>query len=33
VKAPPTNTVAGQVVATSDAVAELTDGLAGLLQP
>jgi uncharacterized lipoprotein YmbA len=33
VKAPPTNTVAGQVAATSDAVAELTDGLANLLQP
>ena len=32
-KAPPTNTVAGQVAATSDAVAELTDGLANLLQP
>jgi uncharacterized lipoprotein YmbA len=33
VKAPPTNTVAGQVAATSDAIAELTDGLATLLQP
>jgi len=32
-KAPPTNTVAGQVAATSEAVAELTDGLANLLQP
>ena len=32
VKPPPTPTVAGQVAATSDAVAELTDGLASLLQ-
>ena len=32
VKPPPTPTVAGQVAATSDAVAELTDGLANLLQ-
>jgi uncharacterized lipoprotein YmbA len=32
VKAPPVNTVAGQVAATSEAVAELTDGLATLLQ-
>ena len=32
-KAPPTPNVAGQVAATSDAVAELTDGLANLLQP
>ena len=31
VKSPPTRTVAGQVAATSDAVAELTDGLASLL--
>ena len=31
-KAPPTPNVAGQVAATSDAVAELTDGLASLLQ-
>jgi uncharacterized lipoprotein YmbA len=32
-KSPPTPNVAGQVAATSDAVAELTDGLASLLQP
>jgi uncharacterized lipoprotein YmbA len=32
-KAPPTADVAGQVAATSDAVAELTDGLAAMLQP
>jgi len=31
VKSPPTRTVAAQVAATSDAVAELTDGLASLL--
>ena len=31
-KSPPTPNVAGQVAATSDAVAELTDGLATLLQ-
>jgi len=31
VKPVPTRTVAGQVAATSDAVAELTDGLASLL--
>jgi uncharacterized lipoprotein YmbA len=32
VKRPPTPNVAGQVAATSDAVAELTDGLAAMLQ-
>jgi len=32
-KPPPTPNVAGQVAATSDAIAELTDGLANLLQP
>jgi uncharacterized protein len=32
VKRPPTPNVAGQVAATSDAVADLTDGLAALLQ-
>lgn len=32
VKRPPTPNVAGQVAATTDAVAELTDGLAALLQ-
>ncbi len=31
-KSPPTPNVAGQVAATSDAIAELTDGLATLLQ-
>jgi len=33
VKPPPSPTVAGQVAATSDAMAELTDGLASLLRP
>jgi len=33
VKTPPTPNVAGQVAATSEAVGELTDGLASLLQP
>lgn len=32
-KTPPTPDVAGQVAATSDAVAELADGIAALLQP
>jgi uncharacterized lipoprotein YmbA len=32
-KTPPTADVAGQVAATSDAVAELADGIAALLQP
>jgi uncharacterized lipoprotein YmbA len=32
-KSPPTPNVAGQVAAISDAIAELTDGLASLLQP
>jgi uncharacterized lipoprotein YmbA len=32
-KTPPTSDVAGQVAATSDAVAELADGIAALLQP
>ncbi len=32
-KSPPTANVAGEVAAISDAVAELTDGLAALLQP
>jgi uncharacterized protein len=32
VKPPATNTVAGQVAATSEAIGELTDGLANLLQ-